>query len=432
MDGTATDERRPGRRVLIIAYYFPPMGFSGVQRVTKFAKYLPGYGWMPTVLTVHPGGYFAYDPTLLEELEEHPVEIVRTASIDPTRIFGKKRSLSFPDESSRRRISGLSQWLFIPDNKIGWLPFALAKGSSILRSRSYDAILSSAPPYTCHLIGSVLSRQFDIPLVFDYRDDWLDNPRHVYPTKLHTRLHREMERRAASRTSSVFTINHVIAETLEQRLGRAIEVIGQGFDPEDFKTWIEPDRTVFRLTYTGVFYDEQKPDVFLEACALFLRNRPEAKRHLRLDFAGTLPNEAIELARRLNIDECLTHHGYLSHLETVRLQMRSSVLWMTIGKRRGAESISTGKLFEYIGAQRPILALIPEGAAADVIAAYNMATIVPPDDPQLVSKSIDRLYTKWLDDSFPEADRSFVQKFDRLELTRTLADILNDISSGSV
>lgn len=419
------------RRVLIISYYFPPMGFSGVQRIAKFVRYLPRFGWMPTVLTIHPAGYFAFDPTLLQELDNHAVDIVRTPSLDPTRLFRKKRAVAFPKEKRRRAASELSQWVFIPDNKIGWMPFARREGSRILERTPFDAIMSTAPPYTCHLIGSSLSRRHGIPLLLDYRDDWLDNPRHVYPTRLHLKTHSRMEKRAANQASSIVTINPVIAESISRRLGRHVDVISQGFDPADFDTGVELDPKYFRLTYTGVFYDAQRPDVFLEGCARFLAHRPDARRHLRLDFAGTLPQDAETRAGRLGLDSLLTFHGYLSHRDVVELQMKSSVLWMTIGRRQGSESISTGKLFEYVGAQRPILALVPDGTASDLLKSYNLATVVDPDEPELVAMAIERLYDTWLNRKFPEADAAFVRRFDRIELTRRLAALLTDISSDS-
>jgi len=172
------------RRVLLIAYYFPPLGLSGVQRVTKFAKFLPDFGWDVSVLTVKPRSYFAYDESLLTDLDRDEITVHRTASLDPTRFFGSRR-IGMPPEGRRRLVSGISQTLFQPDNKIGWFPFAVREGKRLLHEHTHHVILASAPPYTAHLIGSKLSRETGLPLVLDYRDDWVDNPRHTYPTKWH-------------------------------------------------------------------------------------------------------------------------------------------------------------------------------------------------------------------------------------------------------
>lgn len=416
------------KRVLVIAYYFPPMGLSGVQRIARFVKYLPDNGWTPTVLTVRPGGYFAFDASLAEEVDEREIEVSRTGSVDPTRIFRQSKTVALPEESRRKTMSELSQWIFLPDNKIGWLPFAVREGNRLVRKHRFDAILSTAPPYTAHLVGAALSRRHDVPLLLDYRDDWLDNPRHVYPTSLHDRLHRSMERWATNPARAIVTINPVIASAISTRVGKHVDVIEQGFDPEDLTESIQPEGDVFRVTYTGIFYDAQRPDSFLRSCAHFLQHRPDARRHLRIDFAGTLPSYAFDLARDLNLSEILTFHGYLEHADAVRLQLRSNVLWMMIGRRPGAESISTGKLFEYIGTGRRILALVPDGAARDLLNRYNSAITTDPDAPEEIAGALDQLYDEWLDGAAPQPDADFVRQFDRRTLTQRLASLLDAIS----
>ncbi len=416
------------KRLLVIAYYFPPMGLSGVQRIARFVKYLPDNGWTPTVLTVRPRGYFAFDATLEDEIDEREIEIIRTASVDPTRIFGPSKTVALPEESRRKSLSELSQWVFLPDNKIGWLPFAVREGSRLLRKHRFDAILSTAPPYTAHLVGAALSRRHNLPLLLDYRDDWLDNPRHVYPTSFHGRLHRSMERWATKPARAIVTINPVIASAISARAGKHVDVIEQGFDPEDLTERVQPDRDVFRVTYTGIFYDAQRPDSFLRGCSRFLQHRPEARRHLRIDFAGTLPSYAFDLARDMNLSEILTFHGYLEHADAVRLQLRSSVLWMMIGRRPGAESISTGKLFEYIGTGRRILALVPDGAARDLLSRCSSAITTDPDAPEEIAGALNQLYDEWLHDAVPQPDADFVKQFDRRTLTQRLASLLDTIS----
>ncbi|MBE0603491.1 MAG: glycosyl transferase family 1, partial [Deltaproteobacteria bacterium] len=179
----------------MIAYYFPPMGLSGVQRTLKFAKFLPKYGWKPTVLTVVPTGYYAMDPSLLAEAEEAGIEIVRTSSVDPNRLFAKARMTRMPSEPVRQLAQFFSDLLFIPDTKIGWKRRAVKVGSELLRQRSFDALFATAPPQTDLLIGLELKRRSKLPLVIEYRDSWLDYPFKGFPTPLHRMLHARLERR---------------------------------------------------------------------------------------------------------------------------------------------------------------------------------------------------------------------------------------------
>ena len=189
------------RRVLVVAYYFPPLGLSGVQRVAGFVRHLPEYGWQPTVITAKPGGYFAHDKSLWSPIEDAGIRVVRTKSLDPTRLFRSGATVRLPQETRRQTLSYISNWLFIPDNKLGWKPFALRAGLRQAAAQRFDAVFSSAPPYTGHLIGRKLSRTLKLPLITDFRDDWVGNPRHIYPTALHRRLHIQQERQVLIQSS---------------------------------------------------------------------------------------------------------------------------------------------------------------------------------------------------------------------------------------
>lgn len=418
--------------MLVVAYYFPPMGLSGVQRVAKFVKYLPDFGWRPTVLTVEPGGYFAYDETLLREVEAAGVEIVRTPSWDPTRLFGRKRTVALPDESTRRRLSNLSQFFFVPDNKLGWLPHAVRAGRRLLRAQAFDAVFSSAPPYTAHLVAARLARQSGRPLIADFRDDWVDNPRHVYPTRWHRRLHERLERRVVRASRRVTAINAHIRDALVRRNGgdavaRRISVLPQGFDPADFERPAAPrDPARMRLLYSGVFYDAQTPDVFLRALAAWLERRPGARDRVEAVFVGLVPEASRALAERLGLGGVVRYEGYLAHDEAVARLRSADALWMTIGRRPGAEGISTSKLFEYFGAGKPILALVPEGAAREALAPHRAAVVVDPDDASAAAAALDDLFRRWEEDRLPRPDPEYVRRFDRRRLAGKLAALLSE------
>ncbi len=419
------------RRLLVVAYYFPPMGLSGVQRVAKFIKYLPEHGWQPTVLTIEPAGYFAYDTTLLHEVKRAGVTICRTGSWDPTRFFRRHQTIPLPSEPQRKRLSTMSQLLFVPDNKIGWYPHALRAGRRLLKEQAFDAIYSSAPPYTAHLIAARLSRQSGLPLVVDFRDDWVGNPRHVYPTPLHRSLHQRMERRVMRTSSHAIVINEPIRCALAERNTRkgfqpSISVIPQGFDADDFA--VEPAARksgTMRLLYSGIFYDAQTPDYFLRALAQVVENHPRVRDHIEAVFIGLFPEASMHLAARLGIGDLVRYVGYVVHEEAVAQLQATDVLWMTIGKRPGAGGISTGKLFEYFGTRKPILALVPGGAACEALRPYGAACIVEPDDVDAIAQSILSMFTQWQAGTLPTPNESYVQQFDRRRLAGQLAACLS-------
>jgi glycosyltransferase involved in cell wall biosynthesis len=416
------------KHVLVLAYYVPPLGMSGVQRVSKLLKYLPQFGWRCTLIAPHPGGYFAYDESLLDDIQRSGVTVHRTPSVDPTRLVGK-REVGLANEQGRRRLSNASQYVFIPDNKIGWLPFALNEARKVIANDRPDAIFSSAPPYTAHLASSLLSALYRIPFLADFRDDWLENPRHVYPTSVHREIQRRLERWVVRRANGVTTINSVIADSLAERSQRDVRVIRQGFDPADFPQQPRVKGACCKLTYTGVFYDAQKPDTFLRGVRQFLDRRPDAK--VRLEFAGSLPHDAQSLAARLDLEEIITFHGYLPHSEVVRLQAESDVLWMTIGRRPGSECISTGKLFEYIGAARPVLALVPDGAARDVLSTHGAAFLCDPDDAGEVAQALYELYAQWERGALPVVRTEYRKQYDRRLIAGEIADMLSTMANSA-
>lgn len=419
------------RNVLIIAYYFPPLGLSGVQRIAKLAKYLPENGWHPVVLTAEPGGYFAFDASLLAEVEAAGVEIHRTPSLDPTRWLGRRRPIRMPNEARRRWWARVNHLVFVPDSRVGWYPWAVREGKRLLRARRFDAILSSAPPYTGHLVGASLSRWSGLPLLVDFRDDWLGNPRHVYPTPLHRRLHARLERRVVRASRRVTTINDHICRALSARTGGPgappFSVLPQGFDPDDFTREPAP-RTPgrMRLLYAGVFYDVQTPDPFLRALALLLERRPMLRDQIEAFFVGLVPEPSVALARSLGLSEVVHLAGYLPHAETVAHLQAADVLWMTVGRRAGAEGISTSKLFEYMGSRKPILALVPEGTVREALAPYGAAVVAPPDDVEAIAGALEGLWERWHAGTLPAAEASYVRQFDRRVLAAKWAGWLDE------
>lgn len=422
-----TDPDARLRRVLVFAYYFPPMGLSGVQRVAKLVKYLPRWGWQPVVVTPRPAGYFAFDDELATEVEAAGADVRRTPSVDPTRLFGRKATVALPQEPRRRRLARLSGLLFVPDNKLGWGPFAVREGLRAAREEPVEAVLSSAPPYTSHLAAAFVARRLGVPLVLDYRDDWTDNPRHEYPTGLHRRLSLRLERSVLRQASAVTAINAPIARAIDERAGEPLAtVLPQGYDPEDL-AGIDGESTDgrFRLVYTGVFYDAQTPDVFLRGLRRFLDRMPEAQSDTRAHFVGLFPEASRELVATLALDDTVVVDGYRPHRESVRMLGMASVLWMTIGDRPGAEGISTSKLFEYIGTRRPILALVPDGAARDALAPYGAAHIVHPDDEVGVAEALAALYLAWRAGDLPRGDRAYAERFDRVHLAGRMAALLD-------
>ena len=415
------------RRLLVMAYYFPPLGLSGVQRVAGFVKYLPRYGWHPTVVTAKPAGYFAYDAGLRAEVEAAGAIICATSSMDPTRLFGSGTVVPLPSEVVRRPLTAISRCLFVPDNKIGWVPFAVHAGSRLHRSQAFNAVFASAPPYSGLLAAYRIAVRHGLPLVVDFRDDWVGHPVHLYPTRWHRRVNLWMERRVLNKAMATTVINRVIRDSLAARHphARSIKVLPHGHDVG------LPARTAelhcgprMQLLYAGVFYDAQTPDHFLRALAMLVMEQPAIADDLEARFLGLLPERSKALVVELGLEGMVHYGGYVSHAEALAAQQAADVLWMTIGERSGAHGITTSKLSEYMGCKKPILALIPPGAAEEALQPYKAARIVRPGDVEGIARAMIDLHRAWKAGRLPVPDGDYVDSRSQEHMTGMLAGYL--------
>lgn len=419
------------RQILVVAYYFPPLGLSGVQRIAGFVRRLPDYGWQPTVLTAKPGGYYAYDDSLWSKVQDAAICVEQTRSLDPTRLFRSRTTVKFPGQSNQKVLGSISHWLFLPDNKVGWLPFAVRAGLRMGANQKFDAVLSSAPPYTGHLIGKMLSRKWNVPLITDFRDDWVENPRHTYPTGIHRSLHVRLERQVLSHSSAVIAINRPILDAINQRhpgIQTRGHVISHGYDQDRSlnERPVDPGQEL-KFVYTGIFYDAQTPEYFLRGLSKFLTDNPTMRGKTSAIFAGLVPNQFLHWVKTLNLNDVVQYRGYLPHSSVVNLQKEADVLWMTIGNRSGSAGISTGKLFEYMGTQKPILALVPAGTARETLDRYGAAYIADPEHEDEIAQVMNQIKGDWFSRSFPNPNDSFLSQFNRDQLTQKLSGILDSV-----
>jgi glycosyltransferase involved in cell wall biosynthesis len=241
-----------------------------------------------------------------------------------------------------------------------------------------------------------------------------------------------MERHAFLHTNATVSINREIAHRVRKRSDGLIAsdrhlILPHGFDPEDFRHDVQSESDDrMRIVYTGVFYDAQSPEVFLRGLARFLAVSPNRRNQITAQFLGLLPRSAHRLIKELGLSAQVDFRGYVPHSEAVRAMREAHVLWMTIGRRTGSSGISTGKLYEYFGARKPILGLVPHGVARDSLVQYGAAELTEPDDPDAVAVSLGKLFAQWESGMLPVPDESFVLEHDRRELALKLSRILNN------
>jgi len=415
------------RNVLVIAYYFPPLGLSGVQRTLKFVKYLPQFGWQPTVLTVTPTGYYAQDYTMLDELHPHHVRIARVGSLDPNRLFRKKGVVKMPSERWRRVLSFISDIFFIPDNKIGWKRRAVREANSLFKETNFDVIFSTAPPFTDFLIGLELHLKHGKPLVIDYRDPWHEYPYKSYPTPLHKLRNYKLEKKVLRNSAKILPTNRRTKELLVKRYKfleyRDITIFPQGFDPADLeddpKIRIEKG-TRMRIAHAGVFYGDRTPRYLLEALKKIFEEKPEMQQRVEMFFIGVLQDEFLNLIRKLGLEGNVTVTGYVDHRHCIEYLKSSDVMWLMLNN----DLQSPGKLYEYLGLRKPILASVPPGFVRQTLQESGGALIIEPTGIEQTSSAILNLYDLYSREKLPKPSEEVVEKYNRIVLTNELSKIL--------
>jgi glycosyltransferase involved in cell wall biosynthesis len=413
------------------------MGLSGVQRTLKFAKYLKHYGWHATVLTVEETGYYAHDESLLKEAAEAGIEIIRTPSNDPNRLFGgwfrKKQSggsttVKMPRENVRRWMNRFSQTVFIPDNKIGWMKPAFDKASELLQNdKDFKVIFSSAPPYAAHLIGVALRDKFKLPLVTDFRDPWLDSPHLFLPTMYHRRRHLEMEEKVLQASSKVVVVNRRIKELMLMRYHGSLKhtdivIIPHGFDPEDFeRASVTRTGSKCRFVYSGVFYGITTPEPFLKGLKAAVDKNPKLKSSLEVRLIGLVRDEHLDLIKSLDLDSMIVSTGYKQHLDAISELKAADVLWLTLNRERNSDTLTIGKLFEYIGSGKPIFGISPDGVMKNLILESKVGYVASPDNTAEIAGKILEIYDAWKADALPQPNAEFIARYDRRKLAGDLA-----------
>lgn len=417
------------KNVLFIVYYFPPMGGSGVQRPLKFVKYLREFGWNPIVLCPEPGAYHTFDDSLKKELDELNIEIHRVPGATPLHSAGNKKiGLPEPLEKLLRKIS---TFFWLPDNKKGWIKPGLDKALELIREKQIDLVFSTAAPYSNLLLASEIKKASGVKVVMDLRDEWLQSHLIKYPTSWHKKKMAQIEAKTLVHADVITVINNAYKESFGYRFPDSdIRIVEQGFDPGDFKAYDPDEKTdKIRLLYSGVFYGERSPNLFLKAVAEILTDRPELKDKLELLFQGGLSTNLKQLIKLLGLEETVKDLGYVDHSEAVKNLNKADVLWLMIGHKKHADKVTVGKMFEYFGTEKPILALIPNGVTKDMLEKYGAYYEADPFSHDEIKAAINRIIDDLQKDALPAANKEFVQRFNRKNIAGELASIFNVISS---
>ncbi len=409
------------KRVLLIAHEFPPRMSSGVFRILRFLKYLPRAGWQPTLLTADFWGRALTDPAL-NSLVPHGVRIFRAPSPD----------LFLPFRSLRRiGLGALQERLWAatdcPDHHIGWVPPACYAANRAFRFTAFDAVFSSAPPYSAHLIGLWLRRHRRVPWVADFRDHWSLNPYRTDQPAPTARLNRGLERRVLASATAVTAVSDPMRDQLASLAPDSPDTsrfftVTNAFDPDLFEASASaPDPGKFVISYVGSLNVLRTIITFCSALEQALtKGAVDSSRILVRFLSNTIPDCSPVIA------PVLTCGRWVSHARALRYMLQSHVLLLIMAPRDGV-AIIPGKLFEYLGARRTVLALAPtSGAAARIVRDTHSGIVVDPDDVPGIAGAIALLYDRWRRGLLSSPlDPRDVAVYDGEVVTRRLSHVLD-------
>jgi glycosyltransferase involved in cell wall biosynthesis len=375
----------PPRRILLVAYYYPPLNSTGALRPAALGKWLRRRGHDVTVLTsLHVG----HGP------DDKASRVLRTRDLLATRVNWRRQTL----DVATGRQSGLWQphaplWsaTFVPDVQfITWMPFAVVAALRLNRRFAFDVVITTSPLESAHAPGLALSFR-GVPWVVDLRDGWrFEAPRREWPLAIQRRLDDALERLVLRRADQIVTVSEPISRDIRARFGVGAETITNGFDPDEIRGVLPPSVAVtpdrLTLVHTGSLGDERSIEPLVAAMTQIADQDPGLGRRLELILAGPLTQQEHALLARPDFRCFVRHVGSLARPEALALQRAADVLVLaTTGVRSGE---ATGKLYEYLAACRPILVLGDRTAAADIVRRARAGYVIPARDSEAAEATL--------------------------------------------
>lgn len=422
-------------KILMIAYYYPPLGGAGVQRTLKFSKYLNNYGYNPVVLTVFESTFGTKDSSLLEEIPDN-VLVYRTPAYSIMNYWPVLEKIKL-----HKLVSFIDQYLFIPDGKIIWQYKARKKAIEIIRKYNIKIIYTTSGPYSAHLLGMYLKRIFSqLKWIADFRDEWTTYP-NVYcdPVKynpLRLYFEKRMEKKVCKSADKIIVVSDKMKKNMISNTGIEADkfsIISNGYDPSDFLDLkkLPRDNNKFVISYNGSFYGYQNPEIFFRSVRELIDDGVIDENKLLLQFIGNAEIIIKSYTDLYNLHNVVNYLGYLEHKASLNVLYSSDALLLLVGNSTNTDSVYTGKIFEYARIMKPVLALVPpNGLAADFVRQTNIGIVAAIDEIREIKSSICKIYRDYFTGSHDyEINWQELQKYDRRELTAKLTSLIDELKN---
>lgn len=364
------------KRVLVIAYYWPPSGGSGVQRWVKMCKYLPSEGWQPVVYTPLNPALTATDDTLAADIPAE-VEVIRRPILEPGQFAKKSTSAQVtPINSGKKSLKQrVAMWIrgncFIPDPRVLWVRPSVNYLLKYLKEHPVDAIVSTGPPHSMHLIAQKLAEKTGLPWVADFRDPWtkMFYFKHLQLGRWAEKRHIGMELKVLDNATRVVAVSPLVQEDFRNMTKTGVELITNGFDTSDFPINLTADANAdeFTLVHAGLFASDGNPEALWRAIASLSAENSSFKKDFRLILCGKTDREIISGIKEAGLGDSYRDLGYLNHKDAVRQMVNASVLMLPLRKEPEYRATVPGKVFEYLASRRPVMGIGQKNGAMAAI-----------------------------------------------------------------
>lgn len=429
------------KKVLIITYYWIPSGGAGVQRWVKFTKYLRDYGWEPIIYTPENPEFPSIDESFAKDIPSG-VKILKQPIWEPYNIYknitGKKgEAINAGFISEKKKQSKKDKffiWLrgnfFIPDPRVFWVKPSIKYLTKYIKSNPVDAIITTGPPHSMHLIGLGLKKAMPkLAWVADFRDPWtkIDFYKELNLSYLANKKHHRLEANVIKTADSVIVVSEGMKKDFEHLTAKNLEVITNGYDESDTEMEDIVLDEKFTLAHIGTLNAARNPNVIWKALSSICSDNEEFSKDLQIKLIGKIDFSALEAISKNGLNKNLLKIDYLAHTEAIKAQKSAQVLMLLINNTENASAILTGKFFEYLAANRPIIAVGPtDGDVAKVLSETNAGNMVDFYDEKEAKATILSYYERYKTKTLNVKTES-VERFSRRSLTGELVKLLNSL-----
>lgn len=432
------------KRVLVITYYWPPSGGAGVQRWLKFVKYLRNYGWEPVVYTPSNPEYPAIDNTLGKDIPEG-IEVIKTPIWEPYQLYKRIAGVSKDEKVnasgfiSEKKSPGLMKKLsifmrgnfFIPDARRFWIKPSVKFLNDWLSKNHVDAIVSTGPPHSMHLIALALKKKHNIPWIADFRDPWtnIDFYKELNLTALADRIHHNQELSVLTHADEVVVIGDSMKSDFQKIKNRSYSVITNGFDYADTdQIVVDPDKK-FSIAHIGSMARSRNPEALWKALSEIKSEIPDFAEDLVIKLVGTVDFSVIDEIEKKGLEKNFEKIDYLPHDQIIKLQKQARILLLIINNTPNAKVILPGKFFEYMASGRPILCIGPsDGDSAKIIKETKCGMTAAFENVDNIKEKVLILYKNYKENT-DSVKIDSIRKYSRESLTGQMVELLNKYSA---